>query len=178
MKRILRRERVWYQMKGRLNSHLKNYAVFWGIIFLTFLLEATVLEALRVFGVKPQITLAIVVIINLIFDSKRAFFLSIFAGLLKDIFAVNSFGINLSLYALFSFLIGRLTKKISFEHRLSILGLIFSVVVINAIFLRFIFYLSGCVVYLGIFLRIMALEGIYTLACLSVLFRFFKLKNF
>jgi len=136
--------------------------IFISVIIIFVLLEATVLNCVNVFNVKPDLLLACVIIASLFLEPAWAIFLSIFAGILKDIFSVNAFGMNTILFFLWSLLIVRLSRKITFESNYIRLALVFIIAVLNNIVIRLVFLFLGNFISWGIFLRITFIESLYT----------------
>lgn len=127
---------------------------FFLIIFACALLQVTIVDYFKVFSVKPDLILISMVIVNLLLERRWAFILSIFAGSLKDIFYVSAFGTNTLLFALWSFLIIKLSRKISLENIYLRAALMFVVVFASDI-------LARPPVPAGIFLRVAFLEAVY-----------------
>jgi len=132
------------------------------VIVICGLLQATVLNYFKIFNVKPDLLLIGVVIASIFFEPAWAISLSLFAGVLKDIFSVNAFGVHLVLFFLWSYLIIRLSKKIILDSQYIQLALIFIIAVLNNIAMRSIFLFLGNFISWGIFLRIIFIEPIYT----------------
>ncbi len=105
--------------------------IFFIIVFICVALEVTFLNYFKIFSVKPDLSLIAVVFASLYFDLKWALILSIFVGLLKDTFSLNPFGIYTPLFALYSLLIARLSRKISLENNLILMVLVFIIVIFN-----------------------------------------------
>lgn len=150
---------------------MKNY-IFFIIILVWALFEVTVLDSFKVFGVKPNLLLINVVIMGLVFPLKWAFILSVFAGILKDSLSATAFGLNLLLFPLWSFLIIKLSRKISLDSNFLRVTLVFIIVVANNIMVRPIYLLLGQFIPLGIFLRTTILEAVYTAVMLPLMFKF------
>jgi rod shape-determining protein MreD len=131
---------------------------------ISVLLEATVLNGLRVFGVQPQIALVCVVLASLYLDSAAALGLAIFAGLLKDIFSPCQLGMNTLFFVFCAWAVRKLSRKISLETNYLVLGLICAVVVLRGIIF------SGTAP-VGICLRIIILETAYTAAVFPLAIR-------
>jgi rod shape-determining protein MreD len=137
--------------------------------------QATLLDYFRLFNVRPDLLLISMVMAGLYMEKKWAISLGILAGLIKDIFVFGSFGINTLLFALWSFCIVRLSKKISIDDIPIFMLSVFLISMLNDIIIRLIFLYLGKVVSIGIFLRIMILESFYT-AMVSILF--FRARKF
>jgi rod shape-determining protein MreD len=150
---------------------MKKYLFFLIIVFAA-MLQVTLLDSFRILNVKPDLFLISIVIASIIFDFKWAIAVSIFAGILKDAFGADVFGINTLLFPLWSFSILKLSKKISLENNIICTGAVFIIVLLNDIIIRMIFISIGKTpVSLGSFLGITFLEAIYTVAILPLAFK-------
>jgi len=140
------------------------------------ILQVTLLDYLKVFGVKPDLLLICVVIASVSLELKWVLFFAIFSGFLKDIFAPGAFGINILMLPLWGFLTRQLSKKISIDNDSRRMVLIFVIVIFNDIASRMIFlFLGNPSISLGIFLRIIILESLYTALVSPLVFRIIKL---
>lgn len=149
--------------------------IFFILIFILTLFEVTTLDSFKIFNVKPNLILIGVVIISLFLDLKWVMSLSLFAGISKDIFSLNSFGTHTLLFPLYSLAIIELSKKIPLDNNILRCGLLFILMVINDVVIRIIFiFLGRSVAPLGIFLRITFLETIYTTALLPLVIKVTK----
>ncbi len=146
--------------------------IFMSAIIICGLLQATVLNYINIFNVKPDLLLNSVIIAVLFFEPIWAIFFSIFSGVLKDIFSINAFGIHTILFFLWSFLIIKLSRKISFDSDYIKLALLFIAVIANNIILSLIFLFLGNFISLGLFLRITFIESLYTVLLFSFLLKF------
>ncbi len=146
--------------------------IFISVIIIFVLLEATVLNCVNVFNVQPDLLLACVIIASLFLEPAWAIFLSIFAGILKDIFSVNAFGMNTIFFFLWSLLIVRLSRKITFESNYIRLALVFIIVMLNNIVIRLVFLFLGNFISWGIFLRITFIESLYTALIFPLVLKF------
>jgi len=144
------------------------------IALISGIFQVTILHYLRIFSVKPDLLLICVVLAGLFFEFKWAVFFSIFAGLFKDIFVVSTFGINTLFFPLWSFLIIRVSKKISLDSDYIRALLIFLIVIINDIVTRLLLLYFGNFISFGVFLRITFLEGLYTAAVSLLIFKAVK----
>jgi len=139
------------------------------------LIQMTLLDYVRIFGVKPDLLLIGAVIANLILRPRAAFVLSVFAGFFKDIFAVNSLGINTLLFSLWSILIIKLSHEISLDNNFMRTILIFVITMLHSIIMGLIVIYLGAFLPLGIFLRIVTTESLYTALVLPFIFNMTKL---
>jgi cell shape-determining protein MreD len=124
----------------------------------------TLADYFKVFTVKPDLILISMVVVNLLLDWRWAFALSVFAGMLKDILCVSAFGTNTLIFALWSFLIIKLSRKISLENICLRAALMFVVVFASGIAAR-------PPVPAGILLRIVFLEAVYAAILLPLVCR-------
>lgn len=138
------------------------------IFFLLFisvsvLLEATFLNYLRLFSVKPQLMIIGVVLSSLYLPLGWALALALYAGLLMDVFSVCPWGINTFLYPALSFAIISFGRRISLDENSIRAALLFLCVIAVDIAARAISILLGQeVVSAVIFMRIVFLESVYT----------------
>lgn len=144
------------------------------IIIILAILQVTVFNYFRVFSVKPDLLLIIVVLAGLSFGLREALFFSILAGILKDIFSINAFGINTLLFPLWSFLTIKLSREVSLENNFIRAVLVFIMVVLNDIAARLINLTLGNFIPMGIFLRVTFLESLYTALVSLLVFRFMR----
>jgi rod shape-determining protein MreD len=135
------------------------------------ILQATVLNSVRVFNVKPDILLVIAAFLSLECDLRWALLLSVFAGVLKDALIGNPFGLNAFMFALWSLLIFRVSRKISIETRLARLLLILIVAGLNILVAKLRLSFTAETIPPGIFLRTAVLEVVYTVLVSPLVFR-------
>jgi len=127
------------------------------------------LNFVKIFNVKPDLLLACSVIASVLFEPAWGISLSMFSGVLKDISSVNSFGMNTLLFFLWSYLIIKLSRKVTLDVDYIQLALIFIITFLNNIVTRLVFILLGTYIPLAISLRIIFIEPLYT-ALVSFLF--------
>ena len=140
------------------------------------LLQLTLLQYFRVFGVKPDLLLAIVVIASLSLRIRWAILFGALVGLFKDIFGLNSFGLNILLFSCWSFLMAKISRKVSIEDGLSAALLAFVIALLQNIMSGLVIIYSGESVPIGIFLRIVLLGSLYTALTLPLILKFAKVK--
>jgi rod shape-determining protein MreD len=87
------------------------------MLALTLLLQLTVLNHIKVFGVGPDLVLIVVIFFGLFFGRSVGMESGLAGGLAKDLFALDFFGVNAFLLALTGFLAGALGTKFSRESR-------------------------------------------------------------
>lgn len=140
------------------------------LVLISALLQATVLQGLRIFYVKPDLLFICVVFLSLSCETKTALGLSLLAGILKDIFSVNAFGVSTLLFSLSSLFILKLSRKISLDNDALRAALVFLLMLANGIASRFIFLFLGNFISIGIFLRVVLLESLYTAAVFPLVY--------
>ena len=145
------------------------------LIFAAGLAQTTILNYIGLFGVKPDILLCCVILASVFFNRKWAFVFSLSAGLIKDIFSLEIFGLNLFLFYGWNCLIVTLSKRISIDDSLVLSVFGFAVVFFNDIIIRFVYLSSGRDIPLGVFFRITLIESVYTSL---VLFLLIKILNY
>jgi len=145
---------------------------------ITALLQVSVLDYFKIFGVKPDFLLILVVLASLSFELKWSLGLSILAGILKDVFGANMFGINILLFSLWNFIIKKLSKNITLDNDLVRILLVFVIAIFNNIIIRVIFLFLGRSISWGMTLRIISLEPIYTALVAPLVFKVTKLNTY
>jgi len=149
--------------------------IFIFIIIVFALFQTTILYYINIFNAKPDLLLISMLVASLFFKLKSAIFLSIFAGILKDVLSVNTFGINTLLFPLWSILIIRLSKEISLDNNYIRMALIFIIANLHDIITIAILSFLGNIIYWRPFLRIAFIGSLYTTFVLSVILRIIRL---
>lgn len=100
-------------------------------LFVSFILEITVFEYLKIFGTKPDILLIIVIFTGLFGGKRLGLEAGIFAGIMIDIFGISPFGSGILAYGLTGILNGILNKGLYKESFLTqfILASFFTLIV-------------------------------------------------
>lgn len=157
---------------------MKNL-IFLPIIFIIGVVQVTLLDAFRLFNVKPDLLLIGVVITSLYFNFnlKWALLLAVFSGILKDVLSLNPFGLNTLLFTLGSFLMVKLSRKISLDNDFIRALLLFMLILFNDVIIRSTYFsLRQQFIPLGIFLRTLFLECLYSAAILPLISKY-SFKN-
>jgi len=149
---------------------MRKSVIFIFLVLAAFL-QISLLDYLKVFGVKPDLLLISVFWVSLVFQPKEALVLSAGAGILKDIFTPYSFGINTFLFVMFSLLIIRLGREISIDSNPVRFIVLYIVSFCNTAATRFIFFFLGNIVPLHVFLRVAFLGSFYTALIALLSFR-------
>ncbi len=89
------------------------------ILITNFLLQSTLLQHFRVFGIIPNTALILVVHFAILWGKNRGALIGFFAGLLQDIFLGNIFGANALIYMIIGFNVGMLEKAVFKDNPLT-----------------------------------------------------------
>lgn len=150
---------------------MKNL-LFSFILIACLWVQLTFVDYFKIFGIKPDLILAGVIIANLILEFRWALLLSLCAGVLKDSFETGALGINTLTFVLWGILIRKSLSKVSLYNDAlrSILALI--IAVFHNIITGLLLIYAGKEVSLGHFLRITFLASLYTVLIFLLLFKF------
>ncbi len=151
--------------------------LYLSVIILLGFFQVSVLDVFRVWNVRPDLLLIGMAASGVYLPPAWALSLGILAGLWKDVFSAGPFGVNTLLFSLWSLALMKLTRKISIDNYIIFAGTIAVIVALDALLVRLVFLYFGKVVSLGIFLRILVLETIYTAAVSVPLFKLAELIN-
>ncbi|MBM3243224.1 MAG: rod shape-determining protein MreD [Candidatus Omnitrophica bacterium] len=137
------------------------------------LIQVTLLDYFKLFGVKPDLLLIAVFLGCLFLDFKRAMFLAISTGFFKDIFSFRFFGFNTVLFALWVLLLNHLMRRVSIEDNLSRTVVIFTVALLSNVIAGLALLYLGAHLPVGGFLRIVIISPIYTVLIFSLIIKYF-----
>ena len=100
------------------------------ILAIALALQLTVLDYLRIFGAQPDIMLIPVIFFGLFLGKGMGLEAGFVTGLAKDLFTIDFFGINASIFALTGYLAGVLGTKLSRESKKTqaLLTILFTVI--------------------------------------------------
>ncbi len=133
-------------------------------LFAAVIIQIGLLDKIRLFNVKPDLILIIMVLASLVFDTWRALIFGLFCGVFKDVFGSALFGANTALFAALCLLILRLSREISIDNGYLKVALIFIVSLAHNIAMGIIAISLGASIAFGIFLKIVVLGSVYTAA--------------
>ncbi len=108
------------------------------ILVLALTVHLTVLGHIRIFGATPDLMLACVIFFGLFLGSAAGLESGIVSGALKDVFALDFFGINMFVFAVMGLLAGSLSANFSKESK-RIRALLVMVLTAASMVLHFIF---------------------------------------
>lgn len=95
-------------------------------LLFAFFLQVSVLNYLKVFGAGPDLVLGAVIFFGLFLGPAAGLESGIFAGFLKDLFALDFFGINIFIFGVTGLMSGVLNTKFFRDSKLTQLVLVFS----------------------------------------------------
>lgn len=144
------------------------------LILILGLLEMTVLNYIGVFNLKPDLLLASVLIVSIFLDTLPALFLSILAGLFKDVFSLQTFGFNTFFFGVWSLVIVRASKEFSLEGDWVLVPVIFIITFLHYTLTGLMALYLGTWVPFGVFLRVLFVESFFTALSFPLLFRIVK----
>lgn len=153
-------------------SH-RNWVFLTVIIFLG-IIQVTILDYFKIFGVKADLFLISVILSSIFFAGHWALAFSFFSGILKDAFGAQAIGINTLLFPLISILIMRACKEISIDNNYGYFILACAVSIIYSIATRIILLFLGNFIPGLTFSRIIFLQSLYTAAVLLLVLKAVK----
>jgi len=145
--------------------------LFLAVIFTALILELSVLDYFKIFGVKPNLFLIVVVMASLFFEFYWALLFSFICGVLKDTFSINVFGANTLIFLSLSLLVWWLSKKISIENNFIRALAVYVIAILSGIFSKLINSFGGNYLPVGIFLKVLFIEALYTAIAAWLVFR-------
>jgi len=152
-------------------DNILKILIFSAVIIFFCFFQSTILNSIKVFGVKPDLLMICVIVGSVFWGWQPALFFSLLAGLGKDIFGMEALGVNLLLFPLWAYLVYSLSKKVTLDYDLVLVVLVFVAVFLNDILIRFIFLFFKKFISLGIFLRITFIESLYTALALPLVLK-------
>ena len=87
------------------------------ILVFTLLLHVTLLDHIKIFGTKPDLMIIPVIFFGLFLGAGKGLESGLVAGILKDLFALDFFGINTCILGITGVLAGVLGTKFSKESK-------------------------------------------------------------
>ena len=94
------------------------------IIVVALLIQLTLINAITILGIKPDLIMVVVVIFSLLKGEKEGTISGFASGLLQDIFSTGLLGINALAKTVIGFTCGILKEKIFHEHILFLIPVI------------------------------------------------------
>lgn len=123
-----------------------RYVTLLGIIL--FILQTTVLQGFRIYGVIPNFPLIFTVVFVLLYGNPTGMIFGIVSGVLQDSFMSKVLSINLIIYSLIAIIIGLMEEKIFKDNFLTPIILVsVSTVFYNLIVFTFMYLIKSPIHY-------------------------------
>jgi len=149
----------------------------WSVVLVAIVLAIAQLTwpvFLNLFNCKPDLLLALSIVLVFYLDFKIALVFAVFCGLLKDVFLPSPVALNAILFSLWSYLIHKLSTQISTENDVVRLGIVLVVVFLNNIIMGSLSINAGNIIPIFIFLRNLIIPTFYTAAVFPLVFKLIK----
>jgi rod shape-determining protein MreD len=148
-----------------------------GVLALLAVLQSTIINAIGLINIKPDLLLIAVIISALGSSWKWALFYGFLAGALKDVLGSGSFGFYSVMFASFGYLCRELSKSLMIDSRLRLVITVSLAAALEYIILSLFLALSGDPVPIGIFLRSTLIGSAYSAAFSPLVSALFKLTG-
>jgi rod shape-determining protein MreD len=113
------------------------------LILISFILQSTIFQFVKIFDVVPNISLILLVIFAVQFGEYYGGLLGIFIGILTDVMYVGFFGINTFIYFVIGYILGRFKDNVYKEDYLTYYTAVgIMTLLYNALFYIIIFFLQ------------------------------------
>jgi len=143
------------------------------IILVNFILESTLFQYTRVFGVKPDFTIILITSYAIMRGSGYGEFIGLASGLLQDIFYGNAIGVNGFSYMLTGYLIGQSNENVFKDSYIpSIVFNIGAVFIYQHIFFLITYFTKSQVLYTHALMNIIIPQSIYNAILGPIIYRF------
>lgn len=136
--------------------------LFCCIILITAFFEVSFLGHFKIFSVKPDLLLILVVMAGVSFDLPTSIALAFLAGFCRDIAGVSSFGSYTFLFSMWGLLIQKLSHQVSFDNPIVFVAGVYLLNFLQNTILRLSLMHSSDSISLGIFLRLLFVQSFYT----------------
>ena len=147
-----------------------NILTIFLIIIINFILQSTVLSYFSIFGVLPNTSLIIIVVIALLKGRKAGSIVGLIMGLLQDIIFSPVIGVNAFIYFFIGYFIGMAESKLSKDNALiPFVITIGSTIGYHLFYYLFMFFLGHNLNFSVFFKKVVIFETAYN-SLLSILF--------
>jgi len=102
-----------------------NRYSFYIVLIAAFLIQLLLLDRIKIAGAKPDLLVLLVVFFAIFFGSGAGIEAGFIAGLLKDLYSLDIFGMNIILLSLTGLIAGMLSPKLFRESKLTQFLLVF-----------------------------------------------------
>lgn len=149
------------------------------VAVLVFIMQTTLIQQFRIFGVIPNSMLVLIVIFIFSFKKKEGIQLALFLGLLQDVMISKFIGINTIIYVLIAVGLYLFKEIFSNDQRLNIvIATVAATFFYHMLFGSISFLLADYTKTLSYILKIMIIEMIYNLVIAYIIYGFiFKMAR-
>jgi len=110
------------------------------IAVINFIIQTTILQNFRLFGVLPNTALLMIIIVTIIVGRWEGIKISFYLGILQDIFVSQALGLNLIIYLFTALIIGSIDEKIFKDNFISPMIMIVSMTIFYNVFYMIMMY--------------------------------------
>ncbi|BEP29927.1 rod shape-determining protein MreD [Helicovermis profundi] len=140
------------------------------ISIFVFLIQSTILQFFRIYGIIPNISLVMIVTFTLIYGKKEGYIFAIGVGILQDVFLSKALSINLIIYTSIVFIISLFYEKLFKDNFLTpIITIIFATFIYHIMFLLFMYLIGASINDLD-FYKIILGEGIENIVIITFIY--------
>ena len=162
---------------------MKRLGIWFVIIILALIIQTSCLGIFFPSHIKPDLLLAIVISISLLYGKETGFFTGLFAGILQDLISGNIFGLNALSKMIIGYTLGLIESKVFKENTLLTIVSAIIATFLNAAFLSIFLYILNYKIepfyfFINHFILSLIFNIIITVPIHHVLHKFFvKKKN-
>ena len=147
-----------------------NIFIIFLIIAINFILQSTILTYVSIFGVLPNTSLIIIVVIALLKGKKAGGIVGLLIGLLQDIIFSSVIGVNGFIYFFVGYFVGMAENKLSKDNMLiPFIMTAGATVGYHLLYYLFMFFLGHDIAFSVFFKKVVLFEMTYN-SLLSILF--------
>lgn len=144
-------------------------------IIINFLLNITILPYFEIFGIAPNISIAMIVVIALLKGRYYGGVFGIFIGLLHDIFFAPHIGVNPFIYFFIGYLIGYMENIFARDNIINpIIFTTLATIFYNLTYFVFLYFLNIEFSTTYLLQRIISIELIYNSLVSIIIYKIFK----
>lgn len=154
---------------------MKKYISAFIMVVIMFVLQTTVFEHLRPFGVAPNLILAVTTIFAFMYGPKEGMFAGVVSGFLVDVLYNRVIGVSIILYSVVGYITGT-TRNLYFKQDIyvpmAVLGL--SDLLFNFFYYICYFLMRGKIEFFTYLKEVIIPETIYTIIIGTFIYLFVK----
>jgi len=148
-----------------------KYVIFFIIICLALIIEATFFSKLKFFGANPNMILVIIISMSFFISNKTAYIYAGIAGLLEDLFIGSMIGSNIIVLIITIYLVKTYSSRVIRENIITPLIIIFIGSFTYYIMMAVILFIAGNGILLNVeYLQTIVFGSIYSLFLALVIY--------